>query len=103
MRPVNLDALELKYAYPASGYTVTLRDADGNVFYRFTAEEPTENDVRRAKELISSLSIVHRSDRVVFDIVYEEAQAYFAGQKTVEEVTAVIQNRVKIYAAEQFG
>jgi hypothetical protein len=31
----------------------------------------------------------------------EEAAAYFAGEKTVEEVVAIIQNRATIYVNEK--
>lgn len=34
-------------------------------------------------------------------IVAEEAQAYFSGDKSAEEVAAIIQNRVQIYLSEQ--
>ena len=34
-------------------------------------------------------------------IIQEEAQAYFAGDRTVEECAELIQNRASIYLAEQ--
>jgi multiple sugar transport system substrate-binding protein len=34
------------------------------------------------------------------DIITEEASAYFAGDKSAEEVTKLIQNRVTIYLGE---
>ena len=37
----------------------------------------------------------------LFDIVNEEAQAYFAGQKSAEEVADIIQSRAGIYLREQ--
>ncbi len=33
--------------------------------------------------------------------ITEEAAAYFAGDKTVEDVADIIQNRVQTYIAEQ--
>jgi ABC-type glycerol-3-phosphate transport system substrate-binding protein len=40
-------------------------------------------------------------DESVMNIVKEEAAAYFAGEKTVEETAALIQNRVRLYISEQ--
>jgi hypothetical protein len=36
----------------------------------------------------------------VYSIISEEAEAYFKGQKTVDEVADIIQSRVKIYVSE---
>lgn len=33
-------------------------------------------------------------------IIQEEAQAYFAGDKTAQEAAELIQNRVKLYVSE---
>ena len=33
-------------------------------------------------------------------IIEEEAQAYFAGDKTAQEAAGLIQNRVKLYVSE---
>lgn len=37
---------------------------------------------------------------VIFQIVLEESTAYFNGDKTIEDTTNVIQNRVKTYINE---
>ena len=36
----------------------------------------------------------------VSKIINEEAEGYFKGQKSVDEVAGIIQNRVKIYVGE---
>ena len=36
----------------------------------------------------------------IFDIVYEESGAYFAGDKTEQEVAHIIQSRVQLYLDE---
>lgn len=38
---------------------------------------------------------------VVLKIISEEAGAYYSGQKTIEEVAGIIQNRVQVYVNEQ--
>ncbi len=37
----------------------------------------------------------------IFDIVYEESGAYFAGDKTEQEVAHIIQSRVQLYLDEK--
>ena len=36
----------------------------------------------------------------ILDIIYEEAAAYFSNSKSIEEVVAVIENRVGLYLSE---
>lgn len=49
---------------------------------------------------IANLGTLVRRDDTVLGITREEAQAYFSGDKTAEEVSAIIQNRVSIYLSE---
>ena len=41
------------------------------------------------------------NDMTVMNIVYEEAEGYFRGQKDMESVVGVTQNRVGLYLQEQ--
>lgn len=63
---------------------------------RVTLRRSTEADAARIYELISSASICSRSNEEVTQIIYDEAQAYFDGQKTVEEIVPVINSRIQI-------
>ena len=40
-------------------------------------------------------------DQSILDIVMSEAQAYFAGQKSADEVARLVQSKVNIYVNEQ--
>ena len=54
-------------------------------------------------ETIQASHMDNRSiDDDVFRIVCEESEAFFAGDKTVEEVTGLIQNRVQLYLSERY-
>lgn len=64
---------------------------------------PTEADVEAALALINSASVVYDCDDALLDIVTDEAGAFFAGDKSVGDVCANIQDRAEIYIAEQFG
>jgi len=37
---------------------------------------------------------------VIYDIVWEEVQVFFAGDKTADEVAEIIQNRMSLYLNE---
>lgn len=52
-------------------------------------------------EMVEGACYRKRLDSPVIAIVQEEAGAFFAGDKSAEEVAAIIQNRVQIYLSEQ--
>ncbi len=51
-------------------------------------------------DFIKSVNTVKRYDSYVYDIVTEEAEAYFEGQRSAQEAADIIQNRVSNYIAE---
>ena len=60
-----------------------------------------EYDISKSMELIENTNKMARYDKVLLDIVLDEAAAYFAGDKSVEETTKLIQGRAQIYVNEQ--
>lgn len=75
---------------------------------KMTGEIPSEK-VEEVKELATEiekmfpyLHLSQNSNSTIADIVIEEVQAYFAGDKTVEETAAIIQNRAQLYIDENF-
>lgn len=74
----------------------------GDWTFTFHALEQKELDAilamtREARPAFST------EDDVIIQIIHEEAQAYYSGQKSAEDVAAVIQNRVQIYVSENVG
>ncbi len=59
-----------------------------------------DEQVDRFKKIIDSADGVMEIDYNLTDIVLEEAEAYFKGDKSVDEVTGIIQNRVGTYVNE---
>lgn len=55
----------------------------------------------RFRSLLDSVVGVYSYNPELIEIVWGEAQAYFAGQKSAEEVAKLIQSRVSIYISEQ--
>lgn len=76
------------------GYT------DGTNYYDMYSgiSEEFANDILEAIEYTTKAV---EFDTSITDIVYEEAQAYFAGQKSVDEVARLIQSKANIYVNEQ--
>ncbi len=60
----------------------------------------TQDEVDELKRVISSATGIVSIDEQIVNIITEETQAFFEGQKSAEEVASVIQSRAKIYLAE---
>ena len=63
--------------------------------------ELTAEDEEYIYSVFESADNIMRVDAAVMDIVLEEAASYFNGNKTAEDVTEIIQDRVSTYVAEQ--
>ena len=50
--------------------------------------------------LLESAVPAYSFDNEIFKIIEEEAEGYFQGQKTVDDVAGIIQSRVQIYVNE---
>ncbi len=95
--PIKLSALNAQRDAATKPISADGRDEEGT----FTVPGLSED---RADELIAYLKSLNQTGRMdweVYNIVVEEAGAYFAGQKTVQDVAKTIQGRVWIYLAEQ--
>lgn len=63
---------------------------------------PTQDEVDIIMDLINKARPVTDSsgNDEILNIINEEAAAYYQGQKSVDEVTAIIQSRINIYVSE---
>ena len=73
---------------------------------RYDLEEPLEEvDPDHFADVMDSYirnaAGFRHSDAAIEIIIREEIQAYFAGQKSIEEVMDLIQNRVDLYVSER--
>ena len=73
---------------------------DGVTFELYTATEEEEELLR---QVVESVIHVNKNNYMISGIVLEEAAAYFAGQKTAEEVATIIQSRIQVYISETKG
>ncbi|MCD8379600.1 MAG: extracellular solute-binding protein [Lachnospiraceae bacterium] len=60
----------------------------------------SENDIEAVRDLIEKADRRFEYHTEILDIINEEAAYYFSGQKSMEDVTALIQNRVNLYLQE---
>ncbi|MFI3212890.1 MAG: ABC transporter substrate-binding protein [Eubacteriales bacterium] len=75
---------------------------------RFVGEEAediyqiTNEDADELRSILRGVSNSSFYDFELMQIVYEESEAFFQGEKTVEDVVKTIQNRSSLYIREQF-
>jgi len=62
----------------------------------------SQEDVDAIMEMMDAAKSVLLQDDTVFTMIQEEAQYYFSGQKTVDQVAEVIQSRVGVYVSENY-
>lgn len=60
----------------------------------------TQSDVDLMDKFVENLKVHTSTDENIVNIVMDETKAFFKGDKTVEEVTKLIQNRVSTYLGE---
>lgn len=78
----------------AAGQEGALVSADG------TVESLSQEETDYLRELVEGLNRYSFRYADVTDIIEEEANSYFSGDKSAEAVAEVIQNRVQIYLSE---
>lgn len=62
----------------------------------------TEEEIAVLRQMISTVRVEGVRSRPILEIVKEEAAAYFADQKSAEEVAKIIQSRVSLYISENY-
>ena len=60
----------------------------------------TEQRIKELEEILENARFIPSRTQPILNIIYEEAQEYFSGIKSREEIIAIINNRVKIYLDE---
>ena len=80
---------------------VEIRDSEGNVIGKdYTEHRINQNGVDAFRQILSDYQKKPKSVNDVRKIVYEEIPAYYEGQKSLDDVIDVIQNRVNLMLTE---
>jgi len=61
----------------------------------------SEAQAQAFRELIESVHRCQEMDQTLYDIVLEEADIFFSGDRTAEETASIIQDRAKVYMGEK--
>ncbi len=75
-------------------------NSGGTATYRFVPGDVREEDIQKIRTLIQSADTVRTYSPEIDQIILDEAALYFDGTKSVSEVVAVIENRVRTYVLE---
>ena len=59
-----------------------------------------QSDIDAVKTILKNMKYQVNSETQIMKIIKEESAAYFAGQKSAEEVSDIIQSRVQVYLKE---
>jgi len=69
--------------------------------WEYTYHTPTEEDVEQVLDILKKAKpITEGFDQSIIGIIQEEAEAFFQGQKSAEDVAGIIQNRLQNYVNE---
>ncbi len=69
---------------------------------RYEYHAVTEDEAALVIFLLGSAQFISTRDDAIYRIIYEESEAYFQNQKSVDEVAKIIQNRVQLYLDENW-
>lgn len=102
--PISEDAMDYKRSqfslWCRESGVFSLMDATGNqVELNVQNSRPSE----LMEELIDSASGVYYVDEPLFNIVWENVDMYLNSERSLEQTISVINSKVGIYVAEQFG
>lgn len=63
--------------------------------------DTTDADVQAVYDAISNATIAVRENEEVLNIINQEAEAYYNGEKSLDEIAEIINSRVQIYVSER--
>lgn len=93
------EAMEKPY-YMEDGEKVYYDDYTWIGETEYVLEPLTQEQVDDFKNMVNNAVYAGNFDEEIYNIINEESAAFFAGDKSAEEVASLIQNRAKIYLGE---
>jgi multiple sugar transport system substrate-binding protein len=78
-----------------------LSSSPSSLEYMYTIDALKQEDADQYIRILDSASVLNGQDQPIIEIVLEEAAAYFAGVKTAEEVSRIVQDRVTTFVNER--
>ena len=99
--PVNTDAYDLVAEDAVQAYNTYMSRQFGYVLDIHSTTDVGLDDIRIIRDIITSIDHVTTSDYDINIIVYEEMQAYFVGDKTLDEVIEIMNDRARTVINER--
>ncbi len=65
-----------------------------------TVYKASKSDVEAVRKMIKNISGKHAYHNDIMNVIDEEAESYFCGQKSIEKVADIIQKRIQLYLKE---
>ena len=106
--PVNKKALEEKIKKEKNG-PFTIEDGK-EVYYddfyyindaKIQIPKPNDKDIKDFEEILENVNYIDIQDDKLLVIISEELDAFYSGQKSVDEIANILQSRVSIYLSER--
>ena len=107
--PIRISSYEASSATLLERYNTSVEKDLSNytseelVMYNSNTKTLDESVIDDFEAMIASCEDTASLDPAIEKIVYEEIQAYFADQKSIDDVIELINNRVSLYVSERNG
>ena len=97
--PINKKAFEQQLM---DAMNKEINDKVSGSFYDIMLKEQqlSEEDAQTLRDMVYGVTRNNSYDYQMMNLILEEAESYFSGQKSLDEVVAIIQNRAQLYVDE---
>ncbi len=95
--PVKRDSVELQI-----NNAIKMSESDAMFSYYYSTK-PTDAHAARYREIIDAALQRNGFDQDIFAVIHEEAGAFFAGQKNIDDTITIIESRVSTLFKERFS
>lgn len=101
--PVNVAAFDRSAQNPFTptddGYTYGTQESDGSYNY-LQVIWPDDAYMEQMKSMIRGLTTASRVDVIALQMVLDETQGYYLGEKSLEDTVAALGEKLRLYSAE---
>ncbi|MCL2827207.1 MAG: extracellular solute-binding protein [Oscillospiraceae bacterium] len=110
--PLRIDQYDAAIANAMAPFDVWV-DEDGNEwptgggswwvddYLQIELQPMTEEEARGLRAIVESANMTGRFDEIIMEMVQEEIQPFFAGDRTAADTARILQNRIQTYLNEQ--
>lgn len=71
-----------------------------NIGWTYTYRPPTQEEIDILLNVLNEARLISESNEDIMNIINEETEAYFSGQKGLDRTVEIIQNRITLYLQE---